>query len=126
MKNFVIFTGILGLLAGFASLFPAVAQQIMPSEQPGMLLTIFGLTAMFLGVLLLISSRNLKQRGIYVIWVGIFKISAFVVMAIYSALGNGGLKVMMGGSLDLIIGLVFLIALPKYLGTSLMDLALDK
>ena len=126
MKNFVIFAGILGLLAGFGTFFPAVAQQIMPSEQPGMLLFIFALTAMFLGLILLFSSRDLKRRGIFVIWVGIFKIIAFVIMAYYGIYGNGGIKLVMGGSLDLIFGIIFLIALPKHLGISLFSLALDR
>jgi hypothetical protein len=126
MKNFIIFAGALGILAGFGTLFPAFAQQIMPSEQPGMLLIIFGLTAMFLGLILLISSRDLKRRGIFVIWVGIFKIIAFVIMAYYGVYGNGGIKLVMGGSLDLIFGIIFLVALPKHLGVSLINLALDR
>jgi hypothetical protein len=125
MKNFIIFTGVLGLLAGFGSLFPAVARQLLPSEKPGMLLTIFGLTAMFLGLVLLVSSRDLKQRGIYVIWVGVFKIVAFAVMAFYSISLHQGISSMAGGILDLIFGTVFLVGLPKHLGTSLPKLALD-
>lgn len=126
MKNFVVFAGALGLLAGFGSLFPAFAQQVMPSEQPGMLLTIFGLTAMFLGVILLISSHDLNRRGIFVIWVGIFKIIAFAIMAFYGIYGNGGMRLVTGGSLDLLIGIIFLIALPKHLGVSLTNLTLDR
>jgi hypothetical protein len=126
MKNFIIFTGALGMLAGFGSLFPSVVSQMLPSEQPGMLLTIFGITSMFLGLVLFISSRNLKQRGVYVIWVGIFKIIAFAVMAFYGISAHQGISSMAGGVLDLIFGIVFLVGIPKHLGTSLLDLILDK
>ena len=126
MKNFIIFAGILGLVAGFGTLFPSFAQQIMPSEQPGMLLFIFALTAMFLGLILLVSSRDLQHRGIYVIWVGVFKIIAFFIMTYYGIYENGGIKLVVGGSLDFIFGVIFLIALPKYLGVTLINLALDR
>ena len=53
MKLFVLWTGVLSVLAGAGLQFTAVSGQLMPAEQPGMLVHLFGLMAAFLGAIYL-------------------------------------------------------------------------
>ena len=40
----------------------------------------------------------------------------------YGVVGNPGMQGIVGGFFDLVIGIVYLVVLPQYLGVSLLDL----
>ena len=106
MKNFVLWTGLISLFSGAALQFPGFSGLLMPSEPPGMLLHLFGLMAMFLGIMLLICSRDLERRGSIVIWEGVLRLGGFVVMTGFGVFGGGGISMALGGLFDLAIGAV--------------------
>ncbi len=113
MRAFIFWTGIVNLVVGAAVQSTALAVLVLPSEQPGMMVQLFGAIVMFLGVMLVIRTREVKRRGSLVIWDGVPRI---------------GLGVLMVGTgvLDFTVGLIYLVGLPRYLQVSVYDLLLDR
>ena len=126
MKKFIFATGIISMILGVGLQFSAFSGILMPNEQPGMLLHIFGIVVIFFGIMLMFCTHDLNRRGNLVIWQGILRLGGFALMAWYGIFGNEGLQVAIGGSFDLIVGLAYIIGLPRYLNTSLINLMLDK
>ena len=81
MKAFVIWTGVLSILAGTAFQFPMLSAQLMPGAAPAMLPRVFGLMAIFLGVMLVFCARDLTHRGVLVAWEGVLRLAGGAVMA---------------------------------------------
>lgn len=126
MRRFVFWTGMSSLAVGLGLQFQGLAVYLMPSAEPGMLLHLAGLMAVFAGIMLMLCSRDLKQRGTLVIWEGVLRVSLFAVMGAYGLFGDGGLRLAMAGFGDLIIGVIYFVWLPRHLRVSFMDLLLDK
>ncbi len=125
MKTFVFWTGLFSVLAGVGLQFSVVASTLMPTEQPGMLLHLFGLIAVFLGIMLILSARDLAHRAPLVMWEGILRIGGFLVMTAFGIWGGGGTLMIGSGVFDLVVGVAYLVFLPRYLRTSAYDLLLD-
>ena len=66
MKQFIFWTGMISVVSGLSLQFPQIAQLLMPTEQAGMVMHLFGAMAVFLGVMLIFRSRNLQARGVLV------------------------------------------------------------
>jgi hypothetical protein len=126
LRQFVLWTGLSSFLAGLAVQFPVVFDHLHTSEPPGMLLRLFGVMAMFLGAALALCARDLKSRGSIVIWEGILRIGGFAVLTGYGVFGGRGIVIALCGILDLLIGVIYLFALPRHLGVPLIDLLLDR
>ena len=126
MRQFVFWTGLSSFLAGLAVQCPPVFEYLRTSEQPGMLLRLFGVMAMFLGAALALCARDLKRRGSIVIWEGILRLGGFAILTGYGVFAKRGTPVALCGILDLIIGAIYLVALPRHLGVPLIDLLLDR
>jgi hypothetical protein len=126
MKAFVFWTGITNLFAGVAFQFPAFSALILPSEQPGVYMHLFGLLVIFLGTTLVFCSRDLTHRGTLVVWEGILRVGGFAVFAGYGVFGRRGIPAFLSGLFDLSIGLTYLILLPRSLSSPLADLLLDR
>jgi hypothetical protein len=125
VRSFIFWTGLISVLAGAGLQFPIVAATLMPKEQPGMLLHMFGLMAIFLGVMLVISSRDLAHRAPMVVWEGILRTGGFLVMTGYGLWGGGGYLMIGSGFFDLVIGVAYIVWLPRHLGVSASALLLD-
>jgi hypothetical protein len=126
MRRFVFWTGMSSLSVGLGLQFQGLAACLMPSAEPGMLLHLSGLMAIFLGFMLMLCSRDLRRRGSLVIWEGILRVCLFGVMGSYGLFGAGGTRLAMAGFGDLIIGVVYFVWLPRHLQVSFMDLLLDR
>jgi hypothetical protein len=126
MRQFVFWTGMSSLGVGLGLQVQELAAFLMPSAEPGMLLHVSGLMAVFMGILLILCSRDLKQRGSLVLWEGVLRVSLFAVMGSYGLFGDGGVRLAMAGFGDLIIGVVYFVGLPRHLGASFLDLLLDR
>ena len=126
MKQFVFWTGMISVVAGVAFQFPALSAQLLPSESPGMLMHVFGLMALFLGIMLVLSSRDLGSRGPLVAWEGVLRVGGFCAMAGYGLFGGAGMLAVASGVFDLMVGLVYLVGVPRHLGLTLADLLLDR
>ena len=116
----------ISLISGCAVQFPAMASLVMPAESPGMVMHLFGATAAFLGVMLVFSARNLRTRGALVAWEGVLRLFGCAIMIYFGAFGDAGAKALAGGIFDGVVGLAYLVGLPKHLGASLADILLDR
>lgn len=126
MKRFVFWTGMISVCAGLGLQFQGLAAYLMPSAEPGMVLHLCGLVVVFAGLTLILCSRDLEGRGALVIWEGLLRVSVAVVMGVYGLFGDGGMRLATAGLGDLVIAAVYFVVLPRYLGTSFVDLLLDR
>lgn len=125
MKGFIVWTGVLSALVGAGVQFPAVSSRIVPGVPTGMLLHLFGLVAMFLGVMLVFCARDLKHRGVLVAWEGVLRLVGGAFLAGFGFFGDSGTAVAVSGLGDFTIGLTYLVLLPRHLGVSLAALLRD-
>ena len=127
MRKFVFWTGIYDIVMAGSLACPWVVRMLgVPLPESYFWLWFAAVLVMYLGVLLVISSRNLKARAPVIYWEGILRLVGFLLMAGFGLFGGLGPAVVLIGVVDLIIGLVYLIGLPKALNTPAMDILLDR
>lgn len=125
MKAFIICTGLVSGLAGVGLQVPSLNAQLFPAPPPALVLRVFGLVAIFLGLMLILCSRDLRHRGVLVAWEGVLRLVGGAVIAGYGFIGAYGLLTGLAGLGDFAIGVVYLIFLPRHLGIPTLDLLLD-
>ena len=127
MQKFVFGTGVYNILLGLSFLVPGLPS-FLSINVPASNLWVYAIASFVicLGVLLILCSKNLQTRGSLVYWEGVFRILFFLLLAYFGFLGNVGVMVGVIGIIDLLIGLGYLLGLPKALHTSHMDLLLDR
>lgn len=124
LKAFVFYTALISIFSGIGLQFPAFGALLMPTERPGLLLHLFGLMALFLGVMLVLCSRDLPRRAPLVAWEGILRLGGCALMLGYG-LSLHQASLMAGGLFDGLVGLAYLAGLPRALGVPLPKLLLD-
>lgn len=127
MRGFVFWTGIYNIVSGISFLVPGIVPLlgIRPPESSFWVWTVAA-AVIYLGVALVLCSRRLAERASVVYWEGILRVAASLLFGGYGFFGDLGIVAGILGVLDLVIGLVYLFALPGALGTSAMDLLLDR
>lgn len=126
MKEFVCWTGVLSLVAGVTVEIPGATGYLMPQLPGGLLLQLFGLMAMFLGIMLIVCSRDLRRRGTLVAWEGLLRLAGGSVILYHGLFGGQGWQAVVAGGGDALIGLAYVSALPRYLQVSWSELFLDR
>lgn len=126
MKAFIIWTGLVSGLAGVGLQVPSLTAQLFPEPPPALVLRVFGLVAVFLGLMLILCSRDLKHRGALVVWEGVLRLVGGAVIAGYGLVGNYGILLGVAGLGDFAIGGIYLVFLPRHLGIPPLDLLLDR
>jgi len=127
VKKFVFWTGIYDLLVGIGFFFPSLAP-LLGVQQPESLFFSWSpaLLTTFLGVMLILCSWNLTARGTLVYWEGILRLVGFLMLGYFGFIGGLGLAIGVMAVIDLVIGVVYLVGLPKALKVSHLDLLLDR
>ncbi len=69
--------------------------------------------------------RSLRSRASIVCWEGVLRIVAFFLLAGYGFFGGLGISMALVGTVDLVIGLIYLFGLPRSLGVKGAQLLLD-
>jgi hypothetical protein len=127
MKKFVFWTGIYNILLAVSSLIPATGKLMgMTMPDSRYYLWLPGILIIYLGLMLILASRNLKRRGSLVFWEGILRLAGFVVATRYGFFGQFGTSLGIVGVIDLVVGLIYIIGLPRHLSCSTSDLLLDR
>jgi hypothetical protein len=127
MRGFVFWTGIYNIIAGISFLVPGIVPLLgIRLPESNFWVWTVAVSVIYLGVALVLSSRRLAERATVVYWEGILRIVAFLLFGGYGFFGDLGIVAGILGVLDLVIGLVYLIGLPRTLGESAMDLLLDR
>ena len=126
MKNFVFATGVFNILFGLVVQTDFGVAAIWPGISPGMVTHLFGVAAAFFGVILIVSSRDLKHRGVLVAWEGVLRLVGCLVMAYYALYKGYGIETLLLGAADGVLGLIYLSVIPRHLGVSLRHLLIDQ
>jgi hypothetical protein len=113
MKNFVFWTGVynagLALFLLFPSLYGMVGMNICNPVWGWLIAGFLGFTS----VVLILASRNLRQRAVFVYWESLLRYIAALVLVPAGIFGDVGLIVVPLGLCDLAIGLVYMFGLTK-------------
>ena len=126
MKKFVFWTGVYNILLGLGFLFPPLVDFLgVPAPESGVWVQLPAIIIIYLGVLLILCSRNLRSRASIVFWEGILRIVIFFLLAGYGFFGGLGISMALVGTVDLIIGLIYVFGLPRSLEVKGSQLLLD-
>lgn len=127
MRRFIFWTGIYNIVAGGSFYFPTLVSLLgIKIPESNFWLWVPATTFVYLGIVLVLCSRNLAARAPIVYWEGILRIVGFFVFTIFGFWGDIGLLVGVLGIVELLIGVVYLIGLPKVLNTTAVNLLLDR
>lgn len=127
MQKFVFWTGIYNILLGVGFLIPSIPSLSGIQGTSSLFwLWLPAVLVIYLGILLILCSRDLNTRGTLVYWEGILRIFAFFLLTYFGFLGGLGIMLGIIGIVDLLIGLGYLIGLPRTLNKSHANLLLDK
>ena len=126
MRRFVFWTGVYNVLSGITFIVPG-SLKLLGINLPGPgWPQIVGVLVVYLGIVLIICSRDLSARAPLVCWEGVARIMVFLLAVGYALFRDAGVVLALIGVLELLIGLFYLIGLPRTLRTSLADLLLDR
>jgi hypothetical protein len=126
MQKFVFWTGVYNIFLGLGFLFPPLVNFLqVPAPESGVWVRLPATIVIYLGVLLIICSRNLRARASIVYWEGILRIGLFLLLAGYGFFGGLGIAMAFVGIVDLVIGLGYVFGLPRSLNVSATDLLKD-
>jgi hypothetical protein len=126
MVKFVFWTGVYNILLGLGFLFPPMLDILrVPAPESGVWVQLPATLVIYLGILLILCSRDLRSRASIVWWEGILRFAAFLLLAGYGLFGGLGISMAIVGTIDLVIGLVYVFGLPRSLGLEASQLFLD-
>jgi len=125
MSVFVFLTALYSIYAGVVGNVRVYRSGAMPPAQ-AMMASTFGCMAVFIGVLLILCARDLDDRGSIVMWEGILRLVAGSVMFWFTSRDTTGTMSRVRPFVDLIVGLIYVVALPVALSRSPLDLLLDR
>jgi len=127
MEKFVFWTGIYDLAVGIGFFIPGMAAALGIKEPESLFFSWSpALLVLYLGVLLIFCSRNLRARGTLVYWEGILRVVGFFLLAGFGFIGDLGFMLGVMGIVDLVIGIGYLVGLPRALNTTHADLLWDR
>lgn len=127
MQKFVFWTGVYNIVAGVTLLFPGLPVFIgvrLPENIFWLWLPVS--LVIYLGVMLILCSRDLQARACLVYWEGILRIVAFVLLAYFGFIKDSGIMLGIIGAGDLVIGLIYLFGLTKTLQLTHLSIMLDQ
>lgn len=127
MQKFVFWTGVYNLIVGSVFLIPG-STNLVGIQAPEVMLWLWlpAILVIYLGILLIFCSRRLPERASLVFWEGIARIAVFVPLAWFGFFTDLGFMVGVIGVIDLLIGLGYILGLPRALHIPAIDLLLDR
>ena len=126
MKKFIFWSGIYNIGLALTLICPVFYRLLglnIPSLFWGWLLAGF---LAFTGVVLILAARNLRSRATFVYWESMLRYIAAFLLIPAGLFGDLGLIAAPLGLTDLVIGLVYMIGLPKELSLSHTALLCDR
>ncbi len=127
MQKFVFWTGVYNIIIGGSFLIPGLTNLLnIQAPQVALWLYLPAILVIYLGILLIFCSRRLPERASLVFWEGIARIAVFVPLAWFGFFTDLGFMVGVIGVIDLLIGLGYIIGLPRALHVPARSLLLDQ
>lgn len=125
MSLFVTMTALHSIYAGVRANIRVYRAGDLPAPQ-AMTASVFGCMAVFIGVLLILCARDLESRGSIVMWEGVLRVVAGGVMMYFTLKDTPGTMPRTRPLFDLIVGLIYVVALPIVLERPSLHLLLDR
>lgn len=127
MQTFVFWTGVYNIVLGISFLIPGFAA-LLGLQEPESIFWLWlpATFVIYLGIMLIFCSRRLTTRAPLVFWEGILRLAAFALLAWFGFFTDLGIIAVLIGVIDLLIGLGYIIGLPKSLGIPAKSLLLDQ
>jgi hypothetical protein len=125
MSVFVFLTALYSIYAGIRGNIRVFTSRDMPPAQ-AMMASTFGCMAVFIGVLLILCARDLEDRGSIVMWEGVLRLVAGSVMLHFTLQDTSGSMSRSRPFVDLIVGVIYVVALPLVLQVSPVALLIDQ
>ena len=127
VKKFVFLTGLLNVLLGVLFTMPGLIR-LAGVEPPdhSFWLMFPAVFLFFLGIILMICSRDLKNRSTIVFWDGMSRVAAFFGCLWFGLYAGMGVPLALAALGDLAIALVYFIGLPRVLNRSFLSILLDR
>ncbi|HPC85300.1 MAG TPA: hypothetical protein P5238_11585 [Smithellaceae bacterium] len=127
MKTFVFLSGLLNGLLGILFTMPGLIRLtgIEPPDPPFWLMfpAVF---LFFLGIILMVCSRDLENRATLVFWDGMSRVAAFAACLWFGLYAGMGIPIVLAALGDLAVALVYFIGLPRALDRTFMSILLDR
>jgi hypothetical protein len=126
MKKFVFWTGVYNIVLGLGFLLPPLVDFLqIPAPESVVWIRLPAIMVIYLGILLVLCSRNLRARASIVYWEGILRIVLAILLAGYGFFGDLGIAMGIVGIADLLIGLGYVFGLPRALDVKAGQLLAD-
>lgn len=126
LSLFVFVTGATNVLIGGAFFHPLAGEALgIPGTHP-MMLGLIGFCLAFLGAMLMYASRDLTRFATIVHWEGLLRIAGGLFMAWHGFSGSAHAVMILGGLIDLCIGLVYVVGVPISTRRPPLDVALGR
>ena len=126
MKKFVFWTGVYNIVLGLGFLLPPLVNFLqVPAPESGFWVRLPAIMVIYLGILLVICSRNLQARASIIYWEGILRIVLALLLIGYGFFGGIGVSMALVCIVDLLIGLVYVFGLPQSLNVKAGELLTD-
>jgi hypothetical protein len=127
MHQFVFWTGIYNIVLASGFLIPGFVRSLgIQLPESNLWLWLPAVLVIYLGLLLVLCSRKLETRATLVYWEGVLRVFAGSLLVGFGFWTDLGIIAGLMGIVDLLIGLGYLIGLPRALNRSVPDLLLDK
>lgn len=127
MKKFVFLSGLLNVILAVLFTMPGLIRLagVEPPDHPFWLMfpAVF---LFFLGIILMVSSRDLERRSTIVFWDGMSRVAAFFGCLWFGLYAGMGVPVVLAALGDLAVALVYFIGLPRVLDRSFLSILLDR
>ena len=127
MPKFIFWTGVYNIVLGLGFLLPPLVEFLqVPAPASGFWVRLPATIVIYLGIMLVICSKKLRERASIVYWEGILRVALFLLLAGYGFFGGIGFAMALVGIVDLVIGLGYVLGLPRSLEVRAGDLLMDR
>jgi len=127
VKKFVFLTGLFNVLLGVLFTMPGLIRFAGVEPPDSSLWLMFpAVFLFFLGIILMVCSRDLENRSAIVFWDGMSRVAAFAACVWFGLYAGMGMPMVIAALGDLAIALVYFIGLPRALDRTFMSILLDR
>jgi hypothetical protein len=127
MRKFVFWTGAYNIVLGSGFLIPGFAGLLgLQLPEANVWLWLPAVLVIYLGLLLVLCSRNLETLGTLVYWEGVLRVVVGLMLGWFGFWTDLGIIAGLIGIVDLLIGLGYLTGLPRELNRPPSSLLLDR
>lgn len=116
LQSFVKYAGLYNLALAIGLLVPVIIRKMGLNVSDQVLADVIGVLLLYTAAVQYFASFDLRKYAWIIFWEGLLRWSASGLLIYFGTFGNIGLSAAGLGVIDLIIGIVYVVILPKSLG----------